>query len=215
MQPWSPFTHSRIRCWSTLDVKFSSSKVIRRLWFLMSVSTRSFQGGNTDNDGFHADEHDMYLYIPGSRSVWSLSVLIRLLHGRKPMSTNEQDLCLLRQYPCSYRDWPCTVRDKSVYNPRTPILVYWKYSYRNGPSLHMVTWVATQYLPVYTRNQHGWYSSGTIQEEKLSMFNFLCSLPDGPGRCPVVTRFITDYQGLTNRDDPASHLWMCRRGFML
>jgi hypothetical protein len=43
------------------------------------------------------------------------------------------------------------------------MLVYRKYSYTDGPGLYTVTSVATRYLQVYTRNQHGWFSSGTIR----------------------------------------------------
>jgi hypothetical protein len=96
-----------------------------------------------------------------SRSVQSLPVLTRLILGRTRMSTNKQDLSLLRRYPWS----SVTGRDQSVYNPYTSMLVHRKYSYTDGPGLYTVTLVATRYLPVYSRNQHGWFSSGTIREK--------------------------------------------------
>jgi hypothetical protein len=75
------------------------------------------------------------------------------------------------------RNWLCTVRDQSVC---ASMLVYWKYLYTDGPGLYTVTSVATRYLPVYSRNKHGWFS-----------------LPDGPGRRPVLPRFVTDHYGLS------------------
>jgi hypothetical protein len=64
-----------------------------------------------------------------SRSVRSLTVLTRLIHGRTRMSTNKQDLSLLRRYPWSSvighvlsRINPCTIRIhpcSSIENTRT------------------------------------------------------------------------------------------------
>jgi hypothetical protein len=71
-----------------------------------------------------------------------------LIHGRTRMSTNKQDLSLLRRYPWS----SVTGRVLSGINPYTSMLVYRKYSYTDGHGLYTVTSVATRYLLVYSRN---------------------------------------------------------------
>jgi hypothetical protein len=152
-----------------------------------------------------------YFVTPAwSRSVRSLPVLTRLIHRHTWMSTNKQDLSLLRRYPWS----SVTGRVLSGINPCTTMLFYRKYSHMDGPGLYTVTSVATRYLPIYSRNQH----VRDDPEENLNVFNFLCSLLDGPGRRPVLARFVhglsritTDHHGLTVRDDPPSYPWMCKR----
>jgi hypothetical protein len=194
------------------------------------MSIRSFHGDDTDNDGFYTDKHGIYPSIPGKSPVLVDGITectvsagpytvdsptFADVHGRAWMSTNEQDLSWLRRYTWSYRDWPCIVRDQSVYNPYTSMLVYRKYS---------------NTVPVVIHSHFGGYTvpPGLCTEptrlifarddrgEKLNMFIILRSLPDGPGRLPVFTRFMTVYYGpprkitdhhkLTVQDDPACHL---------
>jgi hypothetical protein len=76
---------------------------------------------------------------------------------------NKIFLCCIdiRGHPWLAVYYPESIRVQSVYNPYTSVLVYRKYSYMDGP----VTSVVTRYLPVYSHNQHGWFSSGTIWEK--------------------------------------------------
>jgi hypothetical protein len=124
-----------------------------------------------------------------------MPVLTRLIHGRTQMSTNEQDFSLLRRYPWSNRVL-------SGINP-CKICIHPCLSIEN---------ICTRLVPVFTRSLrwlhgtsrfiHGTNTVDFRPGEKLNMFNFSRSLPDGPGRRPVHTRFV---HGLTVRDDPTSH----------
>jgi hypothetical protein len=76
-----------------------------------------------------------------SRSVRSLPVLKRLIHGRSRMSTNKQDLSLLRRYPWSSvtgrvlsRINPCTIRihpSSSIENTCTRMVLVFTRSLRS------------------------------------------------------------------------------------
>jgi hypothetical protein len=72
----------------------------------MLVLTRSFHGGDTENEGFCAEEHGIYLYIPGKTLVNS-GVITEHEVSAGPYTVdsrtyadvhNEQDLSLHRRY---------------------------------------------------------------------------------------------------------------------
>jgi hypothetical protein len=143
-----------------------------------------------------------------SRSVQYFPVLTRLIHGRTRMSSNKQDLSLLRRYPWSFVTGgvlsginPCTIRIhpcSSIENTRTRM------------------------VPVLTRSLR-WLHGTSRFIHGTSTVDFRPGPRTTPGACTVCTRFITvchwpprtftDHYGLIVRDDQASHPWMCKRGF--
>jgi hypothetical protein len=110
------------------------------------------------------DEHGIY---PGmihqqsmpawSRSVRSLLVHTRLIHGLARVSPKMNNIFLR----CIDIQWLCTVRDSIPVQSVDVCANFYRWPW----SGYTVTLVATRYLPVYTRNQHGWFSSGMIREK--------------------------------------------------